>query len=43
MPPNQSISIADEIRKLAKLKEEGIITEEEFEQMKQDLIGKNNL
>jgi hypothetical protein len=40
--PNQSISIADEIRKLAKLKEEGIITEGEFEQMKQDLIKKNN-
>ena len=39
---NQSTSIADEIRKLAKLKEEGIITEEEFKQMKQDLIRKNN-
>jgi hypothetical protein len=39
---SQSISIADEIRKLAKLKEEGIITEEEFKQMKQDLIKKNN-
>jgi hypothetical protein len=42
IPSNQSISIADEIRKLAKLKEEGIITEEEFKQMKQDLIRKNN-
>ena len=40
--PNQSISIADEIRKLAKLKEEGIITEEEFKQMKQDLIRKSD-
>jgi hypothetical protein len=39
---NQSPSIADEIRKLAKLKEEGVITEEEFQQMKQDLIRKNN-
>src|ERR687891_682565 len=39
---NQSISIADEIRKLAKLKEEGIITEEEFKQMKQDLIRKSD-
>ena len=39
---NQSISIADEIRKLAKLKEEGIITEEEFKQMKQDLIRKSS-
>jgi hypothetical protein len=42
IPSNQSISIADEIRKLAKLKEEGIITEEEFKQMKQDLIRKSN-
>ncbi|HKG87686.1 MAG TPA: SHOCT domain-containing protein [Nitrososphaeraceae archaeon] len=42
VPPTQPISIADEIRKLAKLKEEGIITEEEFKQMKQDLIRKNN-
>ncbi len=41
VPPNQSVSIADEIRKLAKLKEEGILTEEEFKQMKQDLIRKN--
>jgi hypothetical protein len=38
---SQSISIADEIRKLAKLKDEGIITEEEFKQMKQDLIKKD--
>ena len=42
VPFNQSISIADELRKLAKLKEEGLITEEEFKQMKQDLIRKNN-
>jgi len=42
IPSNQSISIADEIRKLAKLKEEEIITEEGFKQMKQDLIKKNN-
>ena len=41
IPFNQSISIADELRKLAKLKEEGILTEEEFKQMKQDLIRKN--
>jgi hypothetical protein len=41
IPPNQPISIADEIRKLAKLKEEGILTEEEFRQIKQDLIRKN--
>ena len=36
--PNQSVSIADELQKLAKLKEEGILSEEEFNQMKQDLI-----
>ena len=41
IPFNQSVSIADELRKLAKLKEEGILTEEEFKQMKQDLIRKN--
>jgi hypothetical protein len=39
---SQSISIADEIRELAKLKDEGIITEEEFIEMKQDLIKKDN-
>jgi hypothetical protein len=38
---NQSLSVADELRKLAKLKEEGILTEEEFKQMKEDLIKKN--
>ena len=43
IPSSQPISIADEIRKLAKLKEEGILTEEEFKQMKQDLIRKNRL
>jgi hypothetical protein len=41
VPPNILISIADEIGKLAKLEEEGLITEEEFQQMKQDLIRKN--
>ena len=35
---NQSISIADELEKLAKLKQDGILTEEEFNQMKHDLI-----
>jgi hypothetical protein len=35
-----SISIADELAKLAKLKEQGIISEDEFQQMKQDLIKK---
>lgn len=35
---NQSLLIADELQKLAKLKEEGTLTEEEFNQMKQHLI-----
>jgi len=35
---NQSISIADELEKLAKLKQDGILTEEEFNQMKHGLI-----
>jgi Bacterial PH domain/Short C-terminal domain len=39
---NQSISIADEIRKLGNLKKDGLITEDEFKQMKQDLLRKNN-
>lgn len=37
---NQSISIADEIAKLAKLKDQEVITENEFLQMKHDLINK---
>jgi hypothetical protein len=43
VPQNQPISIADEIRKLAKLKEEEVITDEEFRQMKEDLMRKNRL
>jgi Bacterial PH domain/Short C-terminal domain len=35
-----SISIADELMKLANLKERGIISDDEFAQMKQDLIKK---
>jgi Bacterial PH domain/Short C-terminal domain len=35
-----SISIADELTKLANLKEKGIISEDEFQQMKQDLLKK---
>jgi hypothetical protein len=31
-------SVADEIRKLAELNEEGILTDEEFERKKQDLL-----
>jgi hypothetical protein len=38
---NPTISIADELAKLAKLKEQGVITESEFVQMKQDLIRRN--
>ena len=37
---NQQISIADELTKLASLKEQGIISEIEFTQMKQDLLKK---
>jgi hypothetical protein len=37
---NQSaeVSIADELTKLAKLKEQGVITEDEFSQMKNNLM-----
>jgi Bacterial PH domain/Short C-terminal domain len=37
------ISIADELMKLANLKEKGIISEDEFQQMKQDLIKKKKI
>jgi voltage-gated potassium channel len=37
--PLREISIADEIRKIAKLKDEGIITEEEFEKLKDKLLS----
>jgi hypothetical protein len=37
-----SISIANELSKLANLKERGIISEDEFQEMKQDLIRKKN-
>jgi hypothetical protein len=32
------VSIADELQKLARLKEEGVLTEEEFSDMKKELI-----
>ncbi|MDQ5869866.1 MAG: PH domain-containing protein [Thermoproteota archaeon] len=35
-----SMSVADELAKLSKLKEQGIITDSEFEQMKRQLIEK---
>lgn len=34
------MSIADELAKLAKLKEQGVLSDSEFQQMKQDLIEK---
>jgi hypothetical protein len=37
---NPQISVADELMKLASLKEQGIISEIEFTQMKQDLLKK---
>jgi hypothetical protein len=37
---NQQISIADELTKLATLRQQGIISEIEFTQMKQDLLKK---
>jgi hypothetical protein len=37
---NQQISLADELTKLAKLKQQGVISEVEFTQMKQDLLKK---
>ncbi len=37
---NHRISIADELKKLASLKEQGIISEAEFTQLKQDLLKK---
>jgi len=36
--PGMQGSIADELAKLAKLKEQGVISESEFQQMKQELI-----
>ena len=36
----QSMSIADEIAKLAKLLADGLISPEEFSEMKKDLISK---
>jgi len=39
---HHSISIADELRKLADLRSEGILTEQEFEHIKQEIIRKMN-
>ena len=38
----QQVSVADELMKLAKLKEQGVLSEEEFAKMKQDLIKKSS-
>ena len=35
---NDKVSIADEIREFSKLKQEGILSDEEFTEMKEDLI-----
>ena len=37
---NREMSVADELTKLAELKKQGIISQEEFTQMKQDLLKK---
>jgi hypothetical protein len=37
---NLTLSIADELAKLGKLREQGVISEEEFVQMKSNLIKK---
>jgi len=39
---NYQSSIADELTKLGKLKEQGIITEKEFAKLKKDLLGGNS-
>jgi hypothetical protein len=35
---NANSSVADELAKLAKLKEQGVITEEEFAKLKKDVL-----
>ena len=37
---NEAISVADEIAKISKLKEDGVLSEEEFTKMKNELIDK---
>jgi len=39
---NETTSVADELMKLVKLKEQGILTEDEFTKMKTDLINKDS-
>jgi hypothetical protein len=38
--PASQLSIADELAKIAKLKEQGVLSEAEFLQMKQELLKK---
>jgi Short C-terminal domain len=38
---SSSISVADELTKIAKLKEQGILTEDEFTKLKKDLLDEN--
>ena len=38
-PSSSSVSVADELKKFSDLKEQGIITEEEFQQKKKQLLG----
>jgi hypothetical protein len=38
--PQQSSSIADELTKIAKLKADGVISEAEFQTLRQELIKK---
>ena len=38
--PNPQLSAADELTKIARLKEQGILSEAEFNQMKQEILRK---
>jgi len=37
--PQENVNIADQLERLAKLKEQGILTEEEFASQKKKLLG----
>ena len=39
-PPEPTLDLPDQIRKLAELKDQGILTEEEFESKKKELLAK---
>lgn len=38
-PPNATVDIADQIRKLGELRDQGLLTNEEFEAKKKQLLG----